>query len=65
MYKEEIKKYFSYVCDDVAQMIGITKNQGEILVRKSYFPKALGKAPDYVIHYDTRYWAKEIVEKKL
>jgi hypothetical protein len=56
-------EYVEFVKEDLMEMAGVDERKAISLMIRSTFVKMLRKHPDYVFHYNTEYWAKEIISE--
>lgn len=55
----------NYIIETIVEQYGFTQKKATEILNSVEFEKLYAKMPDYIQHYDTEYWAKEIYETYL
>lgn len=56
-----MNKTLLYISEEVSNQLKCSTEKAITIVEQSFLPTLLKEMPDYVQHYDTEYWATEII----
>lgn len=52
------------VVNELMQQYGLEKKAADALFNNSQLLSMLEEMPEYIFHYDTKYWAKKLIQNK-
>lgn len=56
-------EYIIYVKKDLMDLYQLDEVEAMKMIRNSNFPEVIKESPNFVMHYNTEYWAERIYKK--
>lgn len=62
--REDNDKTLQFIAEEISSKYNTSFSEAQKIVAYSFLPKILKEMPDYVQHYDAKYWADEIMKDR-